>query len=98
VVRIVAYYARGCGFDPRTLQIFVCINMSVFGAGCFQCMYIYYIFTTSIEARKRCYSFVLARTPLETRDENEYGVYKKELMYFLFHVCYPALTLYKLAN
>jgi hypothetical protein len=35
VVGILAYYARGCGFDSRTVQIFVCMNMSVcIGSGC----------------------------------------------------------------
>jgi hypothetical protein len=35
-VVILAYYARGCGFDSRTMQTFVCMNMSVcIGSGCF---------------------------------------------------------------
>jgi hypothetical protein len=29
VVRILAYYARGRGFDFRTVQTFVCMKMSV---------------------------------------------------------------------
>jgi hypothetical protein len=29
VVRILAYYAKGRGFDSRTVQTFVCMNMSV---------------------------------------------------------------------
>jgi hypothetical protein len=29
VVWILAHYARGCGFDSRTMQTFVCMNMSV---------------------------------------------------------------------
>jgi hypothetical protein len=44
MVRILAYYARGRGFDSRTVQIFVCINMSVcIGSGrflCIVCMYL----------------------------------------------------------
>jgi hypothetical protein len=33
---IFAYYARGRGFDSRTVQTFVCMNMSVcIGTGCF---------------------------------------------------------------
>jgi hypothetical protein len=36
VVWILAYYARGRGFDSRTVQTFVCMNMSVcIGTGCF---------------------------------------------------------------
>jgi hypothetical protein len=36
VVGILAYYARGRGFDSRTVQTFVCMNMSVcIGSGCF---------------------------------------------------------------
>jgi hypothetical protein len=36
VVRILAYYARGRGFDSRTVQKFVCMNMSIcIGSGCF---------------------------------------------------------------
>jgi hypothetical protein len=34
VVGILAYYARGRGFDSRTVQTFVCMNMSVC-TGCF---------------------------------------------------------------
>jgi hypothetical protein len=33
VVGILAYYARGRGFDSRTVQTFVCMNMSVL-SGC----------------------------------------------------------------
>jgi hypothetical protein len=29
VLGILAYYARDRGFDPRTVQTFVCLNMSV---------------------------------------------------------------------
>jgi hypothetical protein len=36
VVRILAYNARGCGFDSPTVQTFECMNMSVcIGSGCF---------------------------------------------------------------
>jgi hypothetical protein len=36
VVGIFAYYARGRGFDSRTVQTFVYMNMSVcIGSGCF---------------------------------------------------------------
>jgi hypothetical protein len=36
VVYILAYYARGRGFDSRTVQTFVCMNMPVcIGSGCF---------------------------------------------------------------
>jgi hypothetical protein len=36
LVRILAYNGRGSGFDPRTAQTFVCMNMSVcIGSGCF---------------------------------------------------------------
>jgi hypothetical protein len=36
VVGILAYYASGRGFDSRTVQTFVCMNMSVcIGSGCF---------------------------------------------------------------
>jgi hypothetical protein len=43
VVGILAYYARGRGFDSRTVQKFVCMSMSVcIGSGCF---YVYkYVF------------------------------------------------------
>jgi hypothetical protein len=35
VVGILAYYARGRGFHSRTVQTFVCMNMSVcIGSGC----------------------------------------------------------------
>jgi hypothetical protein len=35
VVGILAYYARGRGFDSRTVQTYVCMNMSVcIGSGC----------------------------------------------------------------
>jgi hypothetical protein len=41
VVGILAYYARGCGFDSRTVQTFVCMNMSVcVGSGCFYVKYV----------------------------------------------------------
>jgi hypothetical protein len=43
VVGILAYYARGRGFDSRTVQTFVWMNMSVcIGSGCFYiiCMYL----------------------------------------------------------
>jgi hypothetical protein len=30
MVRILAYFARGRGFDSRTTQTFVCINISVY--------------------------------------------------------------------
>jgi hypothetical protein len=39
VVGIVAYYARGRGFDSRTVQTFVCMNMSVVGLGVSMHMY-----------------------------------------------------------
>jgi hypothetical protein len=36
VVRILVYYARGRGFDFRTVQTFVNMNMSVYiGSACF---------------------------------------------------------------
>jgi hypothetical protein len=36
VVGILTYYARGRGFDSRTVQTFVCMNMSVcIWSGCF---------------------------------------------------------------
>jgi hypothetical protein len=36
MVGILAYYAKGRGFDCRTVQTFVCMNMSVcIGSGCF---------------------------------------------------------------
>jgi hypothetical protein len=42
VVGILAYSARGCGFDPRTVQTFVCMNMSVcIGSGCFYVLYVW---------------------------------------------------------
>jgi hypothetical protein len=42
VVEILAYYARGRGFDHRTLQTFVCMNMSVcIGSECFLCIITY---------------------------------------------------------
>jgi hypothetical protein len=41
LVGILAYYARGRGFDFRTVQTFVCINMSVcIGFGCFYAQYV----------------------------------------------------------
>jgi hypothetical protein len=48
VVGILAYYARGRGFDFRTVQTFLCTNMSIcIGFGCFyvciykrKCMYV----------------------------------------------------------
>jgi hypothetical protein len=42
VVRILAYYARGRGFDSRTVQTFVCMNMSVCIRSVFTlgCMYL----------------------------------------------------------
>jgi hypothetical protein len=43
VVRILAYYARGCGFDSHTVQTFVCMNMSVLGLGV--SMYNMYVLT-----------------------------------------------------
>jgi hypothetical protein len=43
LVGILAYYARGRGFDSRTVQTFVCMNMTVcIGSGCF---YVQYVFT-----------------------------------------------------
>jgi hypothetical protein len=40
VIGILAHYARGREFDSRTVQTFVCMNMSVcIGSGCF---YVYY--------------------------------------------------------
>jgi hypothetical protein len=42
VVEILAYYARGRGFDSRTVQTFVCTNMFV-GLGV--SMYNMYVFT-----------------------------------------------------
>jgi hypothetical protein len=41
VVGIVAYYARGHGFDSRTVQIFVCMNILGLGVS----MYNMYVFT-----------------------------------------------------
>jgi hypothetical protein len=41
VVAILAYYARGRGFNSRIMQTIVCINMSVFiGSGSY---YVYYV-------------------------------------------------------
>jgi hypothetical protein len=41
VVGILAYYARGRGFDCCTVQTFVCMNMSVYiGSGCFYVQYV----------------------------------------------------------
>jgi hypothetical protein len=55
MVGILAYYARGRGFDSHTVQTFVCMNMSVcIGAGCFCiiCMYL---------QKKNVYKYVLIR-------------------------------------
>jgi hypothetical protein len=39
VVGIPAFYVRGRGFDSRTVQTFVCMNMSVcIGSGRFLCI------------------------------------------------------------
>jgi hypothetical protein len=39
--RILSYYARVHGFDPCTVQTFVCMNMSIFiKSGCFLCIII----------------------------------------------------------
>jgi hypothetical protein len=48
VVGILAYYARGRGLDSRTMQTFVCMNMSVcIGSGCF---FMYkYVFTKKMD-------------------------------------------------
>jgi hypothetical protein len=43
VVVILAYYARGRGFDSRSVQTFVCMNMSVLGLGV--SMYNMYVLT-----------------------------------------------------
>jgi hypothetical protein len=41
VVGILAYYARGRGCDFRTVQTFVCMNMSVcIGSGCIYVQYV----------------------------------------------------------
>jgi hypothetical protein len=38
-LRLNTYCVRGRAFDPRTVQTFVCMNMSVCtGAGCFLCL------------------------------------------------------------
>jgi phage shock protein PspC (stress-responsive transcriptional regulator) len=40
VVGILAYY----GFDPRTVQTFVCMNMSdCIGSGCYLCIILMYL-------------------------------------------------------
>jgi hypothetical protein len=54
VVGILAYYARGRGFDSRTVQTFVCKNMSVLGLGI--SMYNMYVFT-----KENVYKYVLIR-------------------------------------
>jgi hypothetical protein len=43
VVGILAYNAKSRGFDSRTVQTFVCMNMSV----CIEsrCFYVWYVFT-----------------------------------------------------
>jgi hypothetical protein len=39
-----AYCAKGRGFDPRTVQTFVCMDMSVcIGSGCFLCITCMYL-------------------------------------------------------
>jgi hypothetical protein len=49
VVGILAYHARGRGFDSRTVQLLVRMNMSVcIGSGCF---YVYkYVFIRYLES------------------------------------------------
>jgi hypothetical protein len=53
VVKILDHYAKGRGFDSRTVQTFVCMNMSAcIGYGCFSiCMYL----------QKKVYKYVLIR-------------------------------------
>jgi hypothetical protein len=53
VVGMLAYYARGRGFDPRTVQTFVCMNMSVvLGLGVLLCIMCIYL-------QKKVYKYVL---------------------------------------
>jgi hypothetical protein len=54
VVGILAYYARGSGFDSRTVQIFVCMNMFVLDLGV--SMYNMYVFI-----KKNVYKYVFIR-------------------------------------
>jgi hypothetical protein len=55
VVGILAYYARGRGFDSRTVQTFVCMDMSVcIVSGCF---YVYYVCIY----KKKLYKYILIR-------------------------------------
>jgi uncharacterized membrane protein (DUF441 family) len=54
VVGILAHYARGRGFDSRTVQTFVCMNM-LFVLGLGVSMYNMYLFT------KKVYKYVLIR-------------------------------------
>jgi hypothetical protein len=39
VVGILVYYARGRGLDSRTVQTFVCLNMSVCNVVCCSCLF-----------------------------------------------------------
>jgi hypothetical protein len=54
VVGLLAFYARGRGYDSRTVQTFMCMNMSVcIGSGCFNvyvCIY-----------KKNVYKYLLIR-------------------------------------
>jgi hypothetical protein len=44
-----AYCTKGRGFNPRTVQTFVCMNMSVcIGSGCFICIMCTYLQKKSI--------------------------------------------------
>jgi hypothetical protein len=45
VVRILAYYARGRGFDSRIVQTFVCMNIYLFVLSLGVSMYNMYVFT-----------------------------------------------------
>jgi hypothetical protein len=57
VVGILAFYTRGREFDSRTVQTFVCMNMSVCtGSGCFYVRYNMYVFT-----KKYIFKYVFIR-------------------------------------
>jgi hypothetical protein len=48
VVGILAYYARGRGFDSRTVQTFLCMNVPVCIGSGFLCIYLYIYFLSRI--------------------------------------------------
>jgi hypothetical protein len=63
MVRIFAYCARGRGFDSRTVQTFVCINMSVCTRSgrflCKVCMYLQIKVCVYIYPLSRIYNTIL---------------------------------------